>query len=57
LEPKEFSKVMREVMAGTNKGKKIISEMIEEIKNELKEDEYNQKMNEDDGLFEIDDLF
>lgn len=56
LEPKEFSKVMREVMAGTNKGKKIISEMIEEIKNELKEDEYNQKMNEDDGLFEIDDL-
>jgi len=56
LEPKEFSYVMKEIMAGTNKGKEMMSEMLKEIKKELKEDDYRKSMG-DDNVFEIEDLF
>jgi hypothetical protein len=56
LDPKEFSHVMREIMAGTNKGKQMVSEMIKEIKKELKEDDYRESMG-GDNVFEIEDLF
>jgi hypothetical protein len=55
LEPKEYYSVMKEIMGGTKKGKTIIEEMINSIKEELKQDEYLESMGDD--LFEIDDLF
>ena len=55
LEPEEFKQTMREILAGTNEGKTIISKMLDEIKADLKNDAYNQAM-DDNGLFEIDDL-
>jgi hypothetical protein len=55
LPPKEFNSVMKEVLGKTKRGKTIISEMINEIKREMQEDDYNEAMG--DSLFEIDDLF
>lgn len=55
LEPKEYYSTMKEIMAGTKKGKTIIEEMINSIKEELKQDDYLESMG--DSLFEIDDLF
>jgi len=37
---------MREIMAGTKEGKKIIEDIVNEIKTGLKEDEFNEAMNE-----------
>ena len=42
----EFNGCMREIMAGTNKGKKIVKEIMSTIKRELHEDEFNNAMNE-----------
>jgi hypothetical protein len=42
----EFNGCMREIMAGTNKGKKIVKEIMGTIKRELHEDEFNNAMNE-----------
>jgi len=42
----EFNGCMREIMAGTNKGKKIVKEIMSIIKRELHEDEFNNAMNE-----------
>jgi len=55
LDPKEYFQTMKEVMAGTKRGKEIISGLLNEIKRELKEDEYNESSGDD--LFEIEDLF
>jgi hypothetical protein len=55
LEPKEYAHTMREILGGTKRGKEIISELLNEIKREIKEDEYNESMGDD--LFEIEDLF
>lgn len=54
LEPKEYSETMREILGGTKKGKMLIEEMINEIKEEIKRDEYNEAMG--DTLFDIEDL-
>jgi hypothetical protein len=54
LEPSEYASVMKEIMAGTKKGKAIISEMLEDIKEEIKMDDYNESMG--DNLFEFEDL-
>lgn len=43
---KEFNENMREIMAHTTKGKQLILGMIEEIKKDLKQDEYRIAMNE-----------
>lgn len=42
----DFNRKMREIMAGTKEGKKIISGIVEEIKGGLQEDEFNEAMNE-----------
>jgi len=42
----EFNGCMREIMAGTNKGKKIVKEIMGTIKRELQEEEFNNAMNE-----------
>jgi hypothetical protein len=69
LPVKEFNNTMREIMANTKEGKKIISNIIKEIKQDLKDDEFNEAIGlvngtnndnseeevEDDG-FDIDEL-
>jgi hypothetical protein len=45
----DFNRKMREIMAGTKEGKKIISGITEEIKRDLQEDEFNEAMNEISG--------
>ena len=45
----EFNIKMREIMANTKKGKDIINEILAQVKNELKEEEFNQAMNEIDS--------
>jgi len=42
----EFNGCMREILAGTNKGKKLVKEIMDTIKRELQEDEFNSAMNE-----------
>lgn len=42
----EFNGCMREIMAGTNKGKKIVKETMDTIKKELQEEEFDIAMNE-----------
>jgi hypothetical protein len=42
----EFNTKMREVMAGTKEGKRIISDLIKEIKSDLQEEEYEKRMEE-----------
>ena len=42
----EFNLKMREIMAGTKEGKKIIEGLIKEIKSDLQEEEYELKMEE-----------
>lgn len=42
----EFNGCMREIMAGTNNGKKIVKETMDTIKMELQEEEFNNAMNE-----------
>ena len=44
LPVKEFNVKMKEIMAGTKHGKKIIDEIVTEVKNGLKEDEFNEAM-------------
>ena len=52
LPVKEFNVKMREVMAGTKEGSKIIKGVIDEIKGGLQEDEFNEAMNEMSGKSE-----
>jgi len=56
LPPDEFNSVMVEIISGTKRGSSVISEILSEIKKEIQTDEYNESINNDDGLFEIDDL-
>lgn len=43
---KEFNENMREILAGTNKGKKIVKEILDNVKNELQEEEFENAINE-----------
>ena len=49
LPVKEFNIKMREIMAGTKEGKKVIKELVDGIKSGLQEDEFNEAMNEMSG--------
>jgi hypothetical protein len=49
LPVKEFNVKMREIMAGTKEGKKIVKEIMNEVKHGLQEDEFNDAMNEISG--------
>jgi effector-binding domain-containing protein len=42
LPVKEFNNTMREIMANTKEGKKIISNIVKEVKEGLKDDEFNE---------------
>jgi hypothetical protein len=43
---KEFNENIREILAGTNKGKKIVKEIMDGVKKELKEEEFNNAIEE-----------
>lgn len=43
---KEFNENMREILAGTNKGKKVVKEIMDSVKQELQEEEFDNAMNE-----------
>jgi hypothetical protein len=43
---KEFNENMREILAGTNKGKKVVKEIMNGVKQELQEEEFDNAMNE-----------
>jgi hypothetical protein len=68
LPVKEFNGIMKEIMAGTKKGKEYIADIVKDIIKEIKEDEYNDSVNnmykDGDGYspddldnINIDDLF
>jgi len=54
LPPHEFNMTMKEILAQTMKGKQIILEILTEVKDELKDDEFNESMGDD--YFNIEDL-
>ena len=54
LPVKEFNTKMREIMAGTKQGKKIVKEILDEVKAGLQEDEFNEAMKEIDEKTSID---
>lgn len=49
LPVKEFNLKMREIMANTKEGKKIISDIVKTVKDEFKDEEFNNAMNEIGG--------
>jgi len=55
LPSNEFNITMKEVLANTKRGKEIMSEIVENIKSEIKDDEFNEAMG--DNFFDIDELF
>ena len=58
LPVREFNVKMREIMAGTQEGKNIIKNIIDEVKSSIQEEEYHESMSEtqtEDG-FTFDDL-
>lgn len=52
----EFNKTMREIMANTKDGKKIIENLGKQIKQELSEDELREVENKDKDTYSIDEL-
>jgi hypothetical protein len=46
LPANEFHKQMKEIMAGTKQGHKIVKDVIEGVKRDLQEEEFNNAMNE-----------
>lgn len=46
LPVREFNTKMREIMGGTKEGKKIIDEILDEVKNGLKDDEFNDAISQ-----------
>ena len=46
LPAKEFHSQMKEILAGTKKGKKIVQEIMNHVKRELQEEEFNKALSE-----------
>lgn len=55
LPPKDFNSLMKEIVSETKKSKEILSEMLHEIKEEIKEREFMESMG--DTHFNEEDLF
>jgi hypothetical protein len=56
LPAKEFHNCMKEIMAGTKRGKKIVKEIIDNVKREIQEDEFNSALNELGGEYQDDGI-
>lgn len=55
----EFNTTMKEIMAGTKAGKKTVSDIISEVKKDMREDDYNESMKkyeDDNDSFSWDDI-
>jgi len=52
----EFNSFMKELLAGTKKGKQALVDLANKIKREMKEDDYDAAMNPDDPDTNIDDI-
>ncbi len=53
LPAKEFHRQMKEILAGTTRGKKIVSELIDNVKNDFQQENFNSAVSEmDDEDFE-----
>jgi hypothetical protein len=55
LPANEFNTQMKEIMAGTKKGNKIIEDIIHGVKRDLQEEEFNKALNEYSGGLDEDD--
>lgn len=44
LSPKDFNSKMREIMAGTKEGKKIVKDLIDVIKSDMQKDDFEETM-------------
>ena len=58
LPAKQFHEQMKEILAGTKRGRKIVKDIIENVKNEMQEEDYNNAldefgMNEDDDDIDL----
>ncbi len=49
LPAKEFHNQMKEIMAGTKEGKKIVQEIIQGVKRDMQEEEFNKALEEHDS--------
>ena len=59
LPANEFNNQMKEIMAGTKRGKKIVEDIINSVKHDLHEEEFNNAMNElntNQGGFDEDEI-
>lgn len=54
MKPFQFNATMKEILAKTKRGKEIITEILDDVKEEMKQDEFNESMG--DSHFNIDDL-
>ena len=59
LPAKEFHRQMKEILAGTKQGKKIITDVVNKVRREFQEEEFNNALDEtdvkdDDEDFKID---
>lgn len=54
MKPFQFNATMKEILAKTKRGKEIIIEILKDVKDEMKEDDFNESMG--DSHFNIDDL-
>lgn len=55
----EFNATMKEIMAGTKTGKKTVTDIISEVKKDMREDDYNESMKkyeDDNDSFSWDDI-
>jgi hypothetical protein len=52
----EFNATMKEIFAGTKKGKKRVAEIVNLIKEDLREDAYNDTKTNDGDSFDLDDF-
>ena len=57
LPVREFNVKMREIMGGTKEGKNIVKNILDEVKIGLKEEEFNESINEYDDMPDDDDGF
>lgn len=48
----EFNEKMKEIFAGTKRGKEIIADIVEQVKKDMKSDEFNEAMNSRRETFE-----
>ena len=55
MKPNEFNHLMKEIIGKTKKSKLIIGEIVEEIKKEMTEDDFNETMGDDH--FTLDELY